>query len=469
MHKPYQKALFIFRRDLRLEDNTGLLFALEKAKEVILSFIFTPDQIENNPYRSDYCLQFMVESLEDLEKAILAKKGRLYLFQGKPEEVILKCIEKLHVDAVIVNRDYTPYSIKRDLKIETLCKKSKISFHSFDDALLNPPEQTLKKDGKPYTIFTPFYKNAIKSTIQEPVANHYSHYYSDPIPFSCKKTIYDKILPKRHLKPSGGRTAGLAILKTIEIFSHYTVLKNVPSELGTTHLSAHLKFTTCSPREVYFAIVEKLGPLSELIRSLYWRDFFSGVAFHFPEVFLSAFHSKFDQLTWSNDKETFKKWCEGNTGFPIIDAGMREMNQTGFMHNRIRMIVASFLVKDLHIDWRWGEKYFAKTLIDYDPAVNNGNWQWAASTGCDAQPYFRIFNPWMQSLKFDPSCIYIKRWIPELTSLPSSVIHKWHLEKHWTSCLSYPTPIVDHTKESKIAIASYKTIAQKKLKNYNRM
>jgi len=454
--KKFQKALFIFRRDLRLEDNTGLTFALEHAQEVILCFIFSPEQIEHNPYRSDHCLQFMIESLEDLEKEIIAKGGRLYLFYEKPEKIVAELIENQYVDAVVVNRDYTPYSIKRDRKINATCKKLGVSFCSFDDALLHSPDQTLKGDGKPYTVFTPFYRNAMKLNVALPVTNRYKNYYSTTIPLATGSSLYKTILPKRLLPPSGGRTAALKILEKMEQFSYYESLRDFPSEQGTTHLSAHLKFTTCSPREVYWVISRQLGASSALIRSLYWRDFFTSIGFYFPQVFSGAFHAKFDRLQWSHDEQTFRKWCEGKTGFPIVDAGMREMNQTGFMHNRMRMIAASFLVKDLHIDWRWGERYFAQTLIDYDPAVNNGNWQWAASTGCDAQPYFRIFNPWTQAVKFDPNCLYIKKWIPDLASLPPEIIHKWHQEKHHSQCLSYPIPIVDHAKESKTALSLYR-------------
>lgn len=458
MEKIYKKALFIFRRDLRLEDNTGLIFALEKAKEVVPCFIFTPDQIEHNPYRSDSCLQFMIESLEDLEKSLHTKKGKLHLFYGKPEEVITRCFKELAIDAVFFNQDYTPYSLARDQKINNVCKKLNISCCSFEDALLNPPEETLKKDQKPYTVFTPFYRNSSKIAIAHPIQNLHKNYYSEPISFSYDSSLYNKILPKRPFPPKGGRAKSLKILQNLENFSSYASLRNFPAEEGTTHLSSHLKFTTCSIREVYWALVKKLGPDSELIRSLYWRDFFTCIAFYFPKVFSGAFHSKFNDLSWNSDKETFKRWCEGTTGFPIVDAGMRELNQTGFMHNRARMITASFLVKDLHIDWRWGEKYFASKLIDYDPAVNNGNWQWAASTGCDAQPYFRIFNPWLQAAKFDPDCSYIKRWIPELKAVSPKIIHNWYLEKHHSECSSYPIPIVDHAKESKIALASYKKL-----------
>lgn len=455
MTKKFRKALYIFRRDLRLEDNTGLIFALKNAQEVILSFIFTPEQIEHNPYRSERCLQFMIESLEDLENEIAAKGGKLYLFYGHPEAIVAELIKNQHVDAVIVNRDYTPYSKKRDQKIESSCNEFEVPFYSFDDALLNAPDQTLKGDGKPYSVFTPFYRNAMRLEIKLPVANQYNNYYSGLIPFDRGSNLYKKILPKRFVQQSGGRAACLKILKKIEQFTYYESLRDFPSAQMTTHLSAHLKFTTCSPREIYWAISRQFGASSALIRSLYWRDFFTSIGFHFPHVFSGAFHRKFDRIHWSRDEQIFKKWCEGKTGFPIVDAGMREMNQTGFMHNRVRMIAASFLVKDLHLDWRWGEKYFAQQLIDYDPAVNNGNWQWAASTGCDAQPYFRIFNPWTQAVKFDPECEYIKKWITDLAPLPSQIIHKWHQEKYHSQSQIYPPPIVDHAKESKIAISLY--------------
>lgn len=414
----YRTTLFIFRRDFRLEDNTGLIFALKHSEKVIPAFIFSPEQIDNNPFRSDHCLKFMIESLEDLQAQLKEKGGHLFLFKGKPEEVVAKIGREIPLDAVIVNRDYTPYSIERDKKIEKACK---VPFLSFDDALLNPPEQTLKKDGQPYSIFTPFFKNALKIEISTPTSNSYSNYYQDQITFAEKNEILSTIKPNILNALKGGRKEALQILKNIT---------------PPTHLSPYLKFTVCSPREVYKAFF----PHPELVRALYWRDFFTSIAFFFPYVFKSAFHPKFDQIKWSNDKEAFKKWCEGKTGFPIVDAAMREMNATGLMPNRMRMIVASFLVKDLHIDWKWGEKYFAQKLIDYDPAVNNGNWQWAASTGCDAQPYFRIFNPWSQQKKFDPESIYIKKWIPELDS------------PH------YPAPMVDHEIAAKQILNEYKKL-----------
>ena len=446
-----ERALFIFRRDLRLEDNTGLIFALKSAKEVIPAFIFTPEQIDKNSYRSDRALQFMIESLEDLQEQLEAKKGRLYLFHDHFEKVVELCIEKEKVDLVVVNRDYTPYSLKRDQKIEQICKRKKVPFHSFDDLLLHGPEEVLKADKTPYSVFTPYYRAAQKVAIKDPVPNRSNNYFKGLIPFAVDSKVYHKILPTRFEQQKGGRKAAGSLLK--KKFPHYVTLRDFPAKEGTSHLSAHLKFTTYSPREIYKA----LHPYPALCRSLFWRDFFSSIGYFFPRVFKGAFREKYDEIEWSYDKKDFNRWCDGKTGFPIVDAGMRELNETGYMHNRVRMVVASFLVKDLHIDWRWGEKYFAQHLIDYDPAVNNGNWQWSASTGCDAQPYFRIFNPWNQQEKFDPDCEYIKLWIPELSKVDPRDIHKWFDEKNRRK-VSYPEPMVDHSKESKVALKAFKAL-----------
>lgn len=236
-------------------------------------------------------------------------------------------------------------------------------------------------------------------------------------------------------------------------FQNYKDTHDFPS-LSTTLLSPHLKFGSLSIREVYHTIAAKLGGEHSLIRQLYWRDFYSQIAFHAPFVFGHPYQKKFQTLPWSENKKAFAAWCAGKTGFPIVDAGMRQLNQTGFMHNRVRMIVASFLVKDLHINWLWGERYFAQQLIDYDPAVNNGNWQWCASTGCDPQPYFRIFNPWLQQKKFDPEAEYIKKWVVELQDIPTQLIHNWYRSDDIIP--HYPRPIVEHSKESKKAKEDYR-------------
>jgi deoxyribodipyrimidine photo-lyase len=447
-------SLFIFRRDLRLEDNTGLIYALKNSESVIPCFIFNPDQIEHNSFRGDPCLQFLIESLKDLEEQLKEKGAKLYLFYGKPEVIISQCIKELGIDSVVVNRDYTQFSIERDERIERTCDKNGISFYSFDDALLNPPEATMKKDGTPYTVFTPFFHNAQKISIDRPVKNDFDNYFTKSIPFAETHDLYKKILPD-HPTVFGGRAHALTILKTLKKFENYTLDRNFPAIEGSTRLSPHLKFNTCSIREIYASMAKALGAEHDLIRSLYWRDFFSSIAFHFPRIFAGAFLEKFNRLNWSDNKSHFEKWCQGKTGFPIVDAGMRQLNETGWMHNRVRMIVASFLIKDLHINWQWGEKYFAQTLVDYDPAVNNGNWQWAASTGTDAQPYFRIFNPWNQQKNFDPDCLYIKKWVPELKYLSPKEIHNW-IEINDTVA-NYPAPMILHERESKKTLAEYKS------------
>lgn len=456
MNKKYTKALFIFRRDLRIDDNTGLLEALEKATTVIPCFIFDPVQIaENNPYRSDNLVQFMIESLKDLTQQLEARGGRLYLFHGKPHDIVNQLIEHEKIDAVFVNRDYTPYSKKRDLLINNICNKKDIDFCQVADALINDPEQSLKKDGEPYTIFTPFFKRASLIAVREPVKNSHKNYAAKHLTGQESEAIYKKILPElnKNIFAHGGRSVCLKIIKHLGNYKNYTKERDIPALEKTTGLSAHLKFGTCSVREIYCKIQEKLGSYHPLLRQLYWRDFFTHIAFHFPHIFGHAFHEKYEHIDWENNKKNFDAWRNGMTGFPIVDAGMRQLNATGFMHNRVRMIVASFLTKDLHIDWRWGEQYFAQKLVDYDPAVNNGNWQWAASTGCDAQPYFRIFNPWLQQKRFDPECLYIKQWIPELKLLTPKQIHGWCNQQ---VASNYPKPIVDHAEKSAQAKIMYK-------------
>lgn len=456
MKKKYSLSLFIFRRDLRLHDNTALQQALAQSELVIPCFIFDPQQVDSaNEYKSDNCIQFMLESLHDLSQELKQQHGHLYLFHGKTHQVVSQLFKTLPIDALFLNHDYTPFSIERDTSLAQLCAaQHSISFSIHHDALLHQPQDILKKDGRPYTVFTPFFKKASSFSVQEPQGNKAKNYY--------RKALLQEFNPKDILKSFnkkiaivGGRAEGLKILKNIAQFKDYAATHDIP-ELPTTHLSPHNKFGTVSIREVYYAIEKALGKNHPLIRQLYWRDFFTQIVFFFPRVLGHAFHEKYDKLIWSKSEAAFERWCSGTTGFPIVDAGMRELNATGFMHNRVRMITASFLVKDLHIDWRKGERYFAQKLVDYDPAVNNGNWQWVASTGCDAQPYFRIFNPWLQQKKFDADCLYIKKWIPELKNIPSKIIHAWH--KRWSENkeANYPQPLVDHAAQAALAKKYYK-------------
>ena len=302
-------------------------------------------------------------------------------------------------------------------------------------------------------MFTPYYKQALTFTVTPPQKLTQGAFYSDTLKSSFLAThplVYTK---NSSSVVTGGTAQAQKIVRPLEDFTNYEQEHNFPS-IATTHLSAHNKFGTVSIRTVYHAIYKKLGKSHPLLRQLYWRDFFTTIAFFFPFVFGNAFKEKYNNVVWSTNKKFFEKWCKGMTGFPIVDAGMRELNATGFMHNRARLITGSFLVKDLHINWLWGEKYFAQQLIDYDPSVNNGNWQWVASTGCDSQPYFRIFNPWLQQKKFDPECIYIKKWLPEVKNIPIKDIHNWY--KTYSEYDNYHPPLVEHDYETKKAKIMYK-------------
>lgn len=449
----YPLSLHIFRRDLRLFDNTALNAALQSSKNVIPCFIFDKRQIENNIYKSQNSIQFMVESLRELENTIKSKNGKLFFFYGIAEEIVEKLLKQLPIRAVFLNRDYTPFSCIRDKKIENICNQFSVDFHAYADALLHEPEEILKKNQEPYTIFSHYFRAASSFIVSKPQNQNHDNYYKEDISFADKNilnTIVKNVNPSLLVK--GGRNEALTLLKKLKNLQNYEEIRNFPALFGTTKLSAHNKFGTLSIRELYAEIIKLFGVNHTLIKELYWRDFFTHIAFHYPHVFGKAFHSKYDNINWSQNEKYFNAWCHGHTGFPIIDAGMRELNKTGYMHNRVRMLVASFLTKDLHIDWRWGEKYFAKKLVDYDPAVNNGNWQWAASTGCDAQPYFRIFNPWLQQKKFDSNAEYIKQWVPELNNVSPAIIHSLN-----TSQLKdYVTPIVDHSIESAKAKIMYK-------------
>lgn len=459
--KKHKKSLFIFRRDLRLEDNTALLAALRNSEEVVPAFIFDPRQIKAHAYKSQFGLQFMLESLRDLDLALKEKSSQLYVFSGKPTDVIADLVKEEKIDSVYLNLDYTPFSIKRDRNIEGLCKKLNLGFYAYHDALLHPPGAVHKDDGKPYTVYTPFMKKAIQKPVVRPVKNRFENYSSKRIKSSSTAYLKNLIDPEYSGEHKGGRIVGKALAKNLGQFEKYIEQRDIPSLKGTTGLSPHFKFGTISVRETFYILEKKYGRGAPLIRQLFWRDFLTHIAYHFPHVFKGSFRPMYDKINWENDKGKFKKWCAGQTGFPIVDAGMRELNATGLMHNRVRMVVASFLVKDLHIDWRWGEKYFATKLVDYDPAVNNGNWQWAASTGCDAQPYFRIFNPWLQQKRFDPECIYIKKWLPELNDLPNKEIHKLFEGKSLFSS-EYPEPIVVHKEKSAQAKLLFQEVRPKK-------
>lgn len=460
MEKKFKLSLFIFRRDLRLQDNTGLIEALNNSEEVVCIFIFNPEQIsKTNEYRSLNSMQFMKNSLFELDEQLSKYNSRLFMFYGKLEGVLLKLKNELNIQAIFFNQDYTPFAKKRDKKIFDFCQKENLECLSFQDALLKGPEYMVKDDGKPYTVFTPFYKKNSQKQIPTPRDNNFKNYYKNVIPFSLETFPKEfNECQNEKLKVQGGRIEAWKILKKkTTILKEYPAVRDVPSVDGTTTLSAHIKFGCVSVRELYEFFNLQFGEGNELVRQLFWRDFHYSIAYFFDYVFGRAFIKKYDDIVWENDENKFRAWKQGQTGFPIVDAGIRELNTTGYMHNRVRMIVASFLVKDLHIDWKWGEKYFATQLVDYDPVLNNGNWQWAASTGCDAQPYFRIFNPWLQQEKFDKHCHYIKNWVPELKSLEPKVIHNLYKPKPLT-LEKYPKPIVVHKDEVEVTKNIFKNL-----------
>lgn len=464
MHKKYSLSLFIFRRDLRIQDNTALNMALEQSEQVLPCFIFDPAQItDQNAYRSLPAVQFMIESLVDLQEQLAHNGGNLYIFEGDPAQVIRDVNTRFKrptaIQAVFVNTDYTPFSRARDKQIESVCKATGIDFNSYHDLLLINPDTHLTKSHTPYLVFTPFYKATKDLSIPRPHALKHRNLFTDTNVLTTSLAKLDHLRFPTKLTRKAGRSGGLAQLQKINSFENYADIRDYPT-YKTTELSAHNKFGTVSIREVYWSIADALGKYHELIRALYWRDFFTYIAYHHPHVFGHAYRSQFEHITWADNEQFFHAWCTGQTGFPLVDAGMRQLNQTGFMHNRVRMITASLLVKDLHINWLRGEQYFAQKLIDYDPAVNNGNWQWVASTGTDAQPYFRIFNPWLQQKKYDPECTYIKEWIPELRDLSPREIHAWYTQKRVLS--NYPAPLVDHQKEVIHTKLAYKKAANKK-------
>ena len=460
MEDKYRRSLFLFRRDLRVRDNNGLIEASAASETVVPAFIFDPRLSSQNPYFSHNAFQFMVESLRDLARQVAAERGFLCVFHGRPEGVVERLIAEEDIEAVFVNTDYTPFSRTRDAAIAKVCDERHIAFHCCSDVLLHEPGDVLKDDGKPYTIFSHFLRKARSIPVRPVNATRVNNLSKLSIASESRERFYHELPDQNALRSvRGGRQQSLKTLANLRKFAAYETEREYPAKRGTTRLSAHNKFGTCSIREVYHSVVDKLGVEHRLIVELFWRDFYSHIAFFFPHIFHGSFYPKYDALVWDATTQKFDAWRTGRTGFPVVDAGMRELNATGFMHNRVRMIVASFLIKDLHIDWRRGERYFAQNLVDYDRAVNNGNWQWCASTGCDAQPYFRIFNPWLQQRRYDPDCRYIKTWIPELQEIAPALLHSPD-KLNEVTIPGYPAPVVDHAIESERAKKAYRTVAK---------
>lgn len=437
------QTAFLFRRDLRLFDNIGLAAAIAKG-EVLPVFCLDPRQGPGHRYFSTFGFGFMADALRDLDGQLRALGSALELLPMRSDE-LPAWLEKRSIGLLVWNRDYTPFSLERDAALEAACHARGIEVERFDDSVLYRPGTVLQPGGEGYKVFTPFYKRAILQPVERPQPLPENARFA---PASDASSGWDRLSeieslcgPKPRLR--GGRTAAELHLNRIESLTNYEELRNLPGVEGTTELSPHLKFGTVSPREVCWRSRDAHGQGHGIERELHWREFFLHLCNQFPQVYGRPFRPEFEAVAWRNDPNDWERWVAGTTGYPIVDAGMRELAQTGSMHNRVRMIVASFLVKDLLIDWREGEAYFAQKLTDYDPAVNNGSWQWAASTGADAAPYFRIFNPWLQQVKFDPHAAYIKRWVPELAALPAADIHAL-LDTPLLRPEGYPAPMVDH-------------------------
>jgi deoxyribodipyrimidine photo-lyase len=396
--------IFWFRRDLRLEDNYGLEYALKGGLEVLPIFIFDTDILNKLENKSDKRVDYIHQALNEIHEELVEHKSGLTTFQGNPLDVFEKLTKDFDIETVFCNEDYEPQAIKRDKEVENFLKKNQIDFKSYKDQVIFEKDEVVKKDGTPYTVFTPYskkWKEVLNSNKIGNYTTNFSHFlqYSAPKFPSLKDIGFEKT-EIEYTKPTLEKS----------IIDDYDQYRDFPALNHTTHLGIALRFGTISIRKcVQFALQHNETWLNELI----WREFFMQILYHFPKVVHYSFKEKYENIQWRNDEKEFKLWCEGKTGYPIVDAGMRELNETGFMHNRVRMVVASFLTKHLLIDWRWGEAYFAEKLLDYELSSNNGNWQWAAGCGCDAAPYFRVFNPSEQTKKFDKDQKYIKKWLTQ--------------------------------------------------------
>lgn len=452
----FRRAAFLFRRDLRLHDNTGLLEALEASGEVLPCFVFDPRQLDpRGPWFARNALLVHLEALDDLDRQLRPLGARLLRCVGPPEEVAERLVREAGVEAVFANADHTPFAMRRDALIERRCEEVGAPLLVHADALLHAPG-TILTGGRPYRVFTPYHRAASQRPVPAPRGlPPEGRLVAPPLPFEAPPGFAAARLPERPLAVRGGRTEALRAIASLPDHAGYAADRDLPA-VDSTRLSAHLKTGAISAREAWHAVAKALGADHPLLRQLHWRDFFTQLAFSHPRVFEGAWRRELDAVAWDEAPDLLEAWAAGRTGFPIVDAGMRELAATGFMHNRARMITASFLVKDLHLHWRHGEQHFARHLVDYDPCVNNGNWQWVASTGADAQPFFRVFNPWTQGTRFDPDCAYIKRWVPELAALTSEEIHG--LERKRPPGLRYPQPLVDHRTEAREAEARFRAL-----------
>ena len=467
----YRSALFWYRRDLRDSDNAGLYYALRSAERVYCAFVFDREILDTLPARADRRVEFIHSSLGELARALAARGGALLVLHDHARTAIPALAERLGVDAVFANGDYEPLARARDAAVGAALAAAGRRMHLAKDQAIFEKDEVLTQAGRPFTVFTP-YKNAWLKRIEDfyvqayPVENHSKALarpdFEAPVP--ALSALGFEATNLGDFPVGTGMRGAAALLEDFTArIARYREARNYPAVKGVSYLSVHNRFGTISIRALARAALAHTGDgpstwLSELI----WRDFYFQILWHHPRVALEAFRGEYAGLDWPGGDELFAAWREARTGYPLIDAAMRQINTTGFMHNRLRMVVASFLAKDLLVDWRRGERYFADHLNDFDLAANNGGWQWAASTGCDAQPYFRIFNPVSQSEKFDPGGKFIRRYLPELARVGDAFIHApWTMPPHAQAeagCVigrDYPAPVVDHAAQRERALALY--------------
>ncbi|PZP56303.1 MAG: deoxyribodipyrimidine photolyase [Azospira oryzae] len=470
MSAPDPVSLVWFRRDLRFYDHAALYHALKAGGRVYCAFVFDTEILDKLPDRADRRVEFIWRSLQALERALRARGGGLLVVHGRAREAIPRLASALGARAVFAHRDYEPEAIDRDAHVARTLADLGIAFHAFKDHVIFDTDEILTREGRPYTVFTPYKKAWLAKLnpfyLREYPVERYAKALARPprTPLPALEDIGFRPTNLSALKLPIGMAGAAALLEDFERrIDTYHEQRDYPALGGPSFLSVHLRFGTLSVRHAVRVAVQRGGRGAEAwLAELVWRDFFSQILFHFPHVVARAFRPEYDRVRYPNDEGRFRAWCEGRTGYPLVDAAMRCLNATGYLHNRLRMVAASFLVKDLHVDWRWGERYFAERLNDFDLASNNGNWQWVASTGCDAQPYFRIFNPVTQSQKFDPDGRFIRRYLPELENVPDRHIHApWRMslaEQQRAGVVvgrDYPPPIVDHEAARKVTLGLY--------------
>lgn len=429
-------SLFWFRRDLRLDDNVGLFNALSDDHPVLAIFIFDTEILDNLP-KDDPRVTFIYDQISSIRSQLDALGSGLGVYHGRPKEIFQQLISDLDISAVYTNHDYEPYAKERDSDIEKLLSEENIDFNSFKDQVFYEKDEVVKDDGDPYVVYTPYMKT------------WKSKFNKDGLPTIHQTPNEDSNLlksfnwPEISMEELGFERSSIEVPDysvSSELIQDYEKTRNYPAKDGTSHLGPHLRFGTVSIRKMIRKAAQENNEV--FWQELIWREFFMQILWHFPHTVDKAFRAKYDRIEWRNNEAEFEKWKSGTTGFPLVDAGMRQLNESGYMHNRVRMLVASFLCKHLLIDWRWGEAYFAEKLLDFELASNIGNWQWAAGSGVDAAPYFRIFNPTTQIDKFDKDHKYIKQWIPEFDTS------------------EYPEPMVDHKEARERCLKTYRAAVQ---------